>query len=275
MALTILSRPAAAANQPSPAFKRVPVGIMDHHMGGYLPGTTSMFQNPSTGYATNYGIGTNGGKLEIHQYVPAEYAAWGNGNGDMNNRAISIEHENDRSKYPDVGAKPTAAVHELSAQFHAEMAVKFNMRIDGKLQLVYAELSDYPVIGPHYYNKSIPGFGREFNVIPHRAVAKKDCPRHLDVKWIVNRANQIIQEGVAPKPTPSVIVLEETTDMRIVNIKDGGIVLVGPKAQTPIYTPTDVQLLVNFFAAKNTLDTRSTFTDAEIRTILGYTALVN
>ncbi|ROS28927.1 N-acetylmuramoyl-L-alanine amidase [Rathayibacter sp. PhB127] len=202
MSLTIVRIPAAAANQPARPIRRTPVGAVDHHMGGYLLGTDGMFQKPSTGYSTNYGIGLGAdGKVRVSEYVAPDLVAWGNGNTDMNTRAVSIEHANDRAKYPDLSAKPTAEVHEASALLHAQLAVRFDWRIAGKLQLVYAELSDYPKIGPHFYDRAIPGFGRDFNVIPHRAVAKKTCPEHLDVRWIVDRANHIIREGFDDTPT--------------------------------------------------------------------------
>lgn len=211
MSLTIVRIPAASANQPARPIRRIPVGAVDHHMGGYLLGTDGMFQKPSTGYSTNYGIGLGSdGKVRVSEYVAPDLVAWGNGNTDMNTRAVSIEHANDRSKYPDLSAKPTEEVHEASAQLHAQLAVRFDWRIGGKLQLVYAELSDYPKIGPHFYDRAIPGFGREFNVIPHRAVAKKTCPEHLDVRWIVDRANHIINEG-APSSEEDLTIMDKAT----------------------------------------------------------------
>lgn len=221
MSLTIVRIPAASVNQPARPIRRIPVGAVDHHMGGYLLGTDGMFQKPSTGYSTNYGIGLGSdGKVRVSEYVAPDLVAWGNGNTDMNTRAVSIEHANDRSKYPDLSAKPTEEVHEASAQLHAQLAVRFDWRIGGKLQLVYAELSDYPKIGPHFYDRAIPGFGREFNVIPHRAVAKKTCPEHLDVRWIVDRANHIINEGApASEGDEEMALTEEELEERFGTVR--------------------------------------------------------
>lgn len=168
-----------------------PLGITDHHMAGYLPGTTSLFLNPNTGYATNLGIGSmNGEDYVVHEYVPTNQVAWGNGNDFLNTYSVSIEHENNRAQ--GYASKPTEEVHELSARVHAKLAIQYDWRIDGELVLV---LRDFP--NHDFYGRSVPGFGTEFNVIGHRAVALKDCPRHLDMQWIVDRANQIIKGPIA------------------------------------------------------------------------------
>lgn len=188
-------RGTAPGNQPQPRQRRTPLGIVDHHIVGTLPGCTAHFANPSTGYATNYGIGSGNGRGEggwwIDEYVPAEYVAWGNGNGFLNTYGISIEHENNLAIA--INGKPRPEVHELSARFHAALAVRFNWRIGGVLKLVARDFPNHD-----YYGRSVPGFGTEFNVITHRSVALKDCPKDLDVGWIVDRGNQIIREGINP-----------------------------------------------------------------------------
>jgi hypothetical protein len=195
---TFLARPAAAGNFPGIA--RRPLGIVDHHMAGYLPGTTGMFQNPATGYATNLGIGSMDGETYVvHEYVPADQVAWGNGNDYLNRVAVSIEHENNRAA--GYASKPTEEVHELSARVHARLAIQYDWRIDGELVLV---LRDFP--NHDFYGRTVPGFGTEFNVTGHRSVALKDCPRDLDMQWIVDRANQIIR---GPVPT----IERENADM--------------------------------------------------------------
>ncbi|WP_350347269.1 hypothetical protein ABIQ69_11570 [Agromyces sp. G08B096] len=187
--------PCAPQNKPRPARKRRPVGWVDHHIVGTLPGCTAHFQNPSTGYATNYGIGSGdgrgGGGWWINEFVPADEVAYGNGNEHLNEVAISVEHENDLRL--GIAGKPRPEVHELSARFMAACAVRFDWRIKGKVQLV---LRDFP--NHDFYGKRVPGFGTEFNVIGHSAVALKDCPRDLDMQWKVNRANQILADGEAP-----------------------------------------------------------------------------
>ena len=195
---TLVRVPAARGNRPNPPITRTPVGITDHHMAGYLPGTDKLFQDPATGYATNLGIGSlNGRDYVVHEYVPDNQVAWGNGNDDLNRRSVSIEHENNRAQ--GYASKPTEETHELSARVHAMLAVKWEWRIRGELVLV---LGDFPA--HDFYGRSVPGFGRDFNVITHRSVALKDCPNDLDVRWIVDRANRIIREGIDPEPeTPT------------------------------------------------------------------------
>lgn len=195
---TPIRKPIPRSNYPTTSsggmVPRAPVGAIMHHIVGTLPGCTAHFQNPNTGYATNYGIGSTdgrgGGDWEIHEYVPAEYVAWGNGNTHLNEAGVSIEHENDLRIA--INGKPRPEVHELSARFLARLAVQFDWRIDGKLQLIARDFPNHD-----YYGKKVTGFGTEFNVITHRSVALKDCPKDLDYAWIVYRANQIIQAGPA------------------------------------------------------------------------------
>lgn len=185
-----VSKPAHRNNRPFPPEFRKPVGVVDHHIVGTLPGCTATFQNGDTGYATNYGIGSadgrGGGGWWIHEYVPDDRVAWGNGNGFLNRNAVSIEHENNIAV--GLAAKPRPEVHELSARFLAALAVKWGWQIGGKIQLVVRDFPNHDFYGAD----SIPGFGTEFNVITHRSVALKDCPKDFDIHWQVARANEII-----------------------------------------------------------------------------------
>jgi hypothetical protein len=185
-------RPAHTNNKPNPPRQRRPLGWVDHHIVGSLPGCTAHFQNPETGYATNYGIGSGdgrgGGGWWIHEYVPADQVAWGNGNDFLNEYGVSVEHENNLAA--GIAAKPVHEVHELSARLMAAMALRFDWRIDGKVQLVVRDFPEHD-----FYDRDVPGFGTEFNVITHRSVALKDCPRDLDIHWKAARANQIIAAG--------------------------------------------------------------------------------
>jgi hypothetical protein len=173
-----------------------PVGATLHWMVGYLAGTDAHFRNPATGYATNEGIGTldRGATWEIHQYVPENEVAWGNGNTDLNDRSESIELANDL-RYG-ATSTPPPEVHELVARRLAALAIRYDWRINGKVQLV---LGDFP--GHDFYSKPVPGFGVDYNVITHRSVALKDCPGTTDVRAIVARGNQIIaqKQGLAPE----------------------------------------------------------------------------
>jgi len=272
---TPVSRPAHTNNCPQPPRRRAPLGAIDHHIVGTLPGCTATFQNPNTGYATNYGIGSGdgrgGGGWWVHEYVPADYVAWGNGNTFLNTYGVSIEHENDISVA--INGKPVEEVHELSARFHAALAARFGWRIGGKIQLVARDFPNHD-----YYDAVVPGFGVEFNVITHRSVALKDCPRDLDFGWITNRGNHIITEGAD--------ALEELTrkkdDMGLVRDTDGRVywqggagrvhvqniltrdllaryertLITAPKTpeEIPVFNPLELNIINNAVVAANTAD---------------------
>lgn len=82
--------------------------FVNHRMVGTLAGTTAYFANPATRpVSTHFGIGKINGQLAIHQYVPLDDTAYGNGNYDpsgrwddwgyktteVNPQTISIEHQ--------------------------------------------------------------------------------------------------------------------------------------------------------------------------------------
>ena len=82
--------------------------FVNHRMVGTVAGTTSYFQNPATRpVSTHFGVGKISGKVVIHQYVPLDDTAYGNGNYDpsgrwddwgyktteVNAQTISIEHQ--------------------------------------------------------------------------------------------------------------------------------------------------------------------------------------
>jgi len=193
MTIPILSRPAALNNWASGEYARGrrerKVGAILHWMAGYLPGTTRLFQDPATGYATNLGVGSRdgwGNDLEVHRYVPDDGYAYGSYNSYADRLAESIEIENDRNlPYP---GKPTPAVHELVAQLLAQLCLEEDWPlIGGKRQLVLGDFPDH-----RYYQRDIPGLGVDFNITTHRSMALKDCPGTTDVQWIVDRGNAIL-----------------------------------------------------------------------------------
>jgi len=82
--------------------------FVNHRMVGTVAGTTSYFQNPATRpVSTHFGVGKISGKVVIHQYVPLDDTAYGNGNYDpsgrwddwgyktteVNAQTVSIEHQ--------------------------------------------------------------------------------------------------------------------------------------------------------------------------------------
>lgn len=166
-------------------------GFILHWMAGYLPGTDVMFQRSSTGYCTNYGIGSRDGKgngLEVHRYTPNDtYRAYGSYNDDADNRGLSIEIENDY--WAGYASTPTEDVHALVAWFMAAKA--------DALGLGPLVLGDFP--NHDYYRKPIPGFGRDFNVTTHRSMALKDCPGTTRVQWLVDEANRLRAGAATPR----------------------------------------------------------------------------
>lgn len=91
-----------------------PIAIVHHRMVGTLPGTDSTFQSTANrAVSTHFGIGYEGGRLEIHQFVDLSDTAFGNGNYDssgswdnwgypttlINGRTVSIEHQ-DNAQLP-------------------------------------------------------------------------------------------------------------------------------------------------------------------------------
>lgn len=90
------------------------IAIVHHRMVGTLPGTDATFQSTTNrAVSTHFGIGYEGGRLEIHQYVDLSDTAFGNGNYDssgawdnwgypvsgINARTVSIEHQ-DNAQLP-------------------------------------------------------------------------------------------------------------------------------------------------------------------------------
>lgn len=227
--------------QNRPGIHRIPRGAADHHMAGYLPGTTRLFQDPATGYATNYGIGSyDAENYVIHEYVPDDQVAWGNGNSFLNTYGVSIEHENNRAE--GYASKPTREVHELSARFHAALALKWGWTINGKVQLVVRDFPNHD----YYGAASIPGFGTEFNIIGHRAVALKDCPRDLDMSWIADRGNEIIRNAGPTSLDVGTITRRKEQPMGLLSNTSGHIEWQGPAGKARVGTPLVRDLLIRY-----------------------------
>lgn len=108
------------------------IAFVNHRMVGYLAGTDAYFQNPDRGVSTHFGIGYGAdGIVRIHQYVPLDDTAYGNGNYDasgvwdnwgyktteVNAATISIEHQDhgDPGGKGIVSAKTQEASQKLQA----------------------------------------------------------------------------------------------------------------------------------------------------------------
>lgn len=139
-----------------------------HIMVGTLAGTDSVFQR--TGYASaHYGIGGNG---EIHQYVSESDGSWSDANYASNNSTVSIEHEGGMA-----GVPCTRACMDASARLCADIA-----RRQSWDHLWYDGLN-----GNVWLHREIPG--------TDHAGCPDLAPNGLDVNYVINTANEILQEG--------------------------------------------------------------------------------
>lgn len=139
-----------------------------HIMVGALAGTDSVFQR--TGYASaHYGIGGNG---EIHQYVSESDGSWSDANYASNNSTVSIEHEGGMA-----GVPCTRACMDASARLCADIA-----RRQSWDHLWYDGLN-----GNVWLHREIPG--------TDHAGCPDLAPNGLDVNYVINKANEILQEG--------------------------------------------------------------------------------
>lgn len=138
-----------------------------HIMVGYLSGTDSVFNNPSTQASAHYGIGSNG---TIHQYVSESDGSFSDANYASNNSTISIEHEGGMA-----GVPCTQACMDASARLCADIA-----RRHGWTYLWHNGLK-----GNVWLHREIPGtdhYGCPDNTI-----------NGLDVNYVINKANQLLQ----------------------------------------------------------------------------------
>lgn len=140
-----------------------------HIMVGYLTSTDNVFQQPSFSASAHYGIGGNG---EIHQYVSEADGSWSDANYASNNSTISIEHEGGMEGIP-----CTQACMDASAALCADIARRYGW--------------------DHLWHDGLNG-----NIWLHREVPGTNhagCPdlasNGLDVNYVINKANEILQEG--------------------------------------------------------------------------------
>lgn len=140
-----------------------------HIMVGYLTSTDNFFQLPASAASAHYGIGGDG---TIHQYVDEGNGSWSDANYASNNSTISIEHEGGME-----GVPCTQACMDASAALCADIAQRYGW--------------------DHLWHDGING-----NIWLHREVPGTDhagcpdlAPNGLDVNYVINKANEILQEG--------------------------------------------------------------------------------
>lgn len=137
-----------------------------HIMVGHLTGTDSVFNHPG-GASAHYGIGADG---TIHQYVNENNGSWSDANYASNNSTISIEHEGGLNNIP-----CTQACMDASARLCANIA-----RRQGWTHLYHNGLK-----GNIWLHREIPG--------SDHAGCPDLAPNGLDVQYVINKANQILQ----------------------------------------------------------------------------------
>lgn len=140
-----------------------------HIMVGRLTGTDSVFQSSESAASAHYGIGGNG---TIHQYVDESNGSWSDANYTSNNSTISIEHEGGMAGIP-----CTQACMDASAALCADIA-----RRHGWDHLWHDKLN-----GNIWLHREIPG--------TDHAGCPDLAPNGLDVNYVINKANEILQEG--------------------------------------------------------------------------------
>lgn len=140
-----------------------------HIMVGRLTGTDSVFQSSESAASAHYGIDGNG---TIHQYVDESNGSWSDANYTSNNSTISIEHEGGME-----GVPCTQACMDASAALCADIAQRYGW--------------------DHLWHDRLNG-----NIWLHREVPGTDhagcpdlAPNGLDVNYVINKANEILQEG--------------------------------------------------------------------------------
>ena len=140
-----------------------------HIMVGRLTGTDSVFQSSGSAASAHYGIGGDG---TIHQYVDESNGSWSDANYASNNSTISIEHEGGME-----GVPCTQACMDASAALCADIAQRYGW--------------------DHLWHDRLNG-----NIWLHREAPGTDhagcpdlAPNGLDVNYVINKANEILQEG--------------------------------------------------------------------------------
>lgn len=140
-----------------------------HIMVGYLTSTDNFFQLPASAASAHYGIGGDG---TIHQYVSEADGSWSDANYASNNSTISIEHEGGME-----GVPCTQACMDASAALCADIAQRYG----------WDHLWHDGLNGNIWLHREVPG--------TNHAGCPDLAPNGLDVNYVINKANEILQGG--------------------------------------------------------------------------------
>jgi N-acetylmuramoyl-L-alanine amidase CwlA len=136
------------------------MGVVMHWMAGRMAGATARFKIPRVGASAHYGIADN----KVVQWVIDEETAYHAGSISANSKYIGIEHEGGWLLSNGQREKPSDTTHKTSAQLLAQLSRKYKW---GTLEL-----------------------GR--NVFAHKSFKATQCPGTLDLQYIINEANKLI-----------------------------------------------------------------------------------
>lgn len=137
-------------------------GVVLHWVVGRLPSATARFQSPNQLASAHYGIANN----EVVRWVKDEEIAYHGGTNRSNIDYIGIEHEGGWIQNGE-RVKPSGMTHNTSAQLLANLSVKHGW---GRLE----------------YGK---------NVFKHSDIKATECCGSLDVQYIIDKANELINQA--------------------------------------------------------------------------------
>lgn len=140
-----------------------------HIMVGYLTSADNFFQSPGSAASAHYGVGGDG---TIHQYVDERDGSWSDANYASNNSTISIEHEGGMDGIP-----CTQACMDASAALCADIARRYG----------WDHLWHDGLNGNIWLHREVPG--------TNHAGCPDLAPNGLDVNYVINKANEILQGG--------------------------------------------------------------------------------
>ena len=162
--------------------------ILHHQASTNDDATIDLMVSGRKQVSSNYTVSNEGRATLV---VPEEYRAWTSSSAHWDGRAITFEIENESSN----GWTVSSTAHEKVARICADVAIRYGFPLNRDTVIGHREL--YTRYGASY------------------ATA---CPGSLNMDWIVNRANQIIREGV------EIIMPLNQDDKNFINgaLSDGG-----------------------------------------------------
>lgn len=219
--------------------------FVNHRMVGTLPGTTAYFQNPATRpVSTHFGVGKIDGKLAIHQYVPLDDTAYGNGNYDksgvwddwgypvaeVNAQTVNIEHQDhwgdDSIKGVVLPEVQEASIKLQALLRHGTIAQwkTAGIRVrdwDANAPILKKEFAAIPVDGRHIVtHHDIAGALKPYCWLPW-AKDEVGYPRTKYVQGITKWGNILINglpvppPVIVPLPTPPDVVTKAVYDAAV------------------------------------------------------------